>query len=209
VIHLAWDKLNEYKNPEHLSMILDSHKAFLRNMIGNGCKDVTVAGTVYEYGMREGLLDESMPAEPTLPYPLAKNLLREYLQNLSHEYHFEMKWVRIFYVFGEIKERKNLYTHLMTAINNGEKTFNMSGGEQVRDFLTPDEIAVNIVKIALQNKVTGIINCCSGHPVKLGDFIERFLLRHNYKLVLNKGYYPYPDYEPMACWGSVKKLRSI
>ena len=45
------------------------------------------------------------------------------------------------------------------------------GGEQVRDFLSPDEIASTIVKISLQNKTLGIINCCNGKPVKLKDFV--------------------------------------
>ncbi len=209
VIHLAWDKLNEYKNEVHLTQILLQHKQFLHNLISNGLKDITCVGTCYEYGLQEGELTETMLSKPMMPYPESKNLLRIYLEELQNEFKFYLKWPRVFYVFGAIKERKNLYTLLLDAIHRGDKSFNMSGGEQIRDFLSPDEIANLIIKIATQNKVLGIINCCSGVPIQLKDKIQNFLKENNYQIALNLGYYPYPDYEPMQTWGSVEKLNKI
>lgn len=150
LIHLAWDKLNDYKNEEHLTSILNQHKDFLENIIRNGLKNVTVIGTVYEYGLLEGELEESMPSNAIMPYPQAKNALRNYLDELKTKYTFSLKWMRVFYVFGSIKERRNLFTAMTQAIANKDELFNMSGGEQIRDFLSPEEIASNIVSAALQ-----------------------------------------------------------
>jgi len=72
-----------------------------------------------------------------------------------------------------------------------------------------DEIAERIVKIALQNKTLGVINCCSGKPVKLKDFVNDFLNKNGYKIKLNLGVFPYADYEPMETWGDVTKLDNI
>jgi len=209
LIHLAWEKLNDYKNEAHLGSILENNKAFLKNLIQNGLKDVTVVGTCYEYGLQEGELKEEMPSKPVLAYPEGKNVLREYLEQLKSNYTFSLKWARVFYVFGTIKGRKNLYTLLLSAIENNEKTFNMSGGEQVRDFLSPTEIAKNLVAIALQKKEEGIINCCSGKPVKLKQVVNDFLLSKNYQLEINYGFYPYLDYEPMVSWGANTRLMRI
>lgn len=209
VIHLAWEKLDDYKNEAHLTTILESHKAFITNLISNGLKDFTGVGTCYEYGLKEGELEETLESQPTMPYPQAKNALREFIESLKNTHSFSSKWIRVFYVFGEIHERKNLYTHLMSAINQKEESFNMSGGEQIRDFLTPNQIAEQIVQISLQTKTLGIVNSCSGKPVKLKDFIKDFLSKNNYKIKLNLGYFPYPAYEPMETWGSVKKLNKI
>jgi nucleoside-diphosphate-sugar epimerase len=209
LIHLAWEKLNDYKNEAHLGSILENNKAFLKNLIQNGLKDVTVVGTCYEYGLQEGELKEEMPSKPVLAYPEGKNVLREYLEQLKFNYTFSLKWARVFYVFGTIKGRKNLYTLLLSAIENNEKTFNMSGGEQVRDFLSPTEIAKNLVAIALQKKEEGIINCCSGKPVKLKQVVNDFLLSKNYQLEINYGFYPYLDYEPMVSWGANRILMRI
>lgn len=206
VIHLAWEKLNEYKNEGHLTTILQSHKAFAFNLLSNGLKDFTVVGTCYEYGLTEGELTEAQIAQPTLPYPKAKLALKEYIDSLKNEYDFNFKWIRVFYVFGEIYGRKNLYTLLTEAIANQQKNFNMSGGEQIRDFLTPLDIAQNIAQIATQQKITGIINCCSGKPVKLKNFVLDYLTQYNCTMLLNLGFYPYADYEPMETWGSVTKL---
>lgn len=209
LIHLAWEKLNEYKNEAHTSDILEDHKKFISNLIDNGLKDITVVGSCYEYGLTEGELSEDMESKPNLPYPIGKNKLREFIEEKQKTKSFSMKWIRVFYVFGEVKGRKNLYTLLVNAIKNKEEIFNMSGGEQVRDFLTPLEISEIIVKISLQDKVQGIINCCSGHPVKLKDFITDFLKKNGYVINLNLGFYPYPDYEPMKTWGSIEKLSKI
>ena len=211
IIHCAWEKLGaaEYKNPLHTSLILGKHKAFLTNLINNGLTDVTVVGTCYEYGLREGVLSEEMPSDPTVEYSLSKNLLREYLEEHAFTNKPLIKWVRVFYVFGEVKGRKNLYTHLVEAVNRGDESFNMSGGEQIRDFLTSEEVANIIVRIAIQKKVYGIINCCSGKPVKLRTMIEDFLTTNQYHIKLNLGFYPYPDYEPMETWGSIEKLKLV
>jgi nucleoside-diphosphate-sugar epimerase len=209
LIHLAWEKLDEYKNDAHTTSILENHKQFLSNLIDNGLKDITVVGTCYEYGLQEGILKENMDSKPVLPYPQGKNLLREFLEAKQKSTTFNFKWARVFYVFGEVKGRKNLYTHLINAIKNKDESFNMSGGEQIRDFLSPDEIAERIVKIALQNKTLGVINCCSGKPVKLKDFVTDFLNKNNYKIKLNLGVYPYADYEPMETWGDTVKLDAV
>ena len=85
----------------------------------------------------------------------------------------------------------------------------MSGGEQVRDFLPVEKVAENIVKIALQKKVTGVVNCCSGEPVTVKAFVDKYLIEKNKRITLNLGFYPYPDYEPMRFWGDISKLKKI
>jgi dTDP-6-deoxy-L-talose 4-dehydrogenase (NAD+) len=209
LIHLAWNNLNDYRSELHETLILDSHKVFINNLISNGLKNINVIGTCYEYGLQEGELFEYMEPKPTLPYPIAKNKLRLYIESLQKTFHFNLKWIRIFYVFGETVGRKNLFTSLNEAIKNGEKTFDMSGGEQIRDFLSPQEISKLIVEISIQINTTGIINCCSGIPVKLKDYIQEYLQKNNSSIKLNFGVYPYANYEPMICWGSTKKLNSI
>ena len=51
----------------------------------------------------------------------------------------------------------------------------MSGGEQTRDYLPVETVAEYIVRVALQTNVEGIINCCSGIPVSIKDFVEKYL----------------------------------
>ena len=47
----------------------------------------------------------------------------------------------------------------------------------------------------------GAVNICSGKPISVRRLVEQWLDENNYKIELNLGHYPYPDYEPMAFWG--------
>ena len=107
------------------------------------------------------------------------------------------------------KNPNSLLSQLDKALANGEKIFNMSGGQQVRDYLPIEKAAEYIVKIALQQKIQGAINCCSCEPVTIEEFVKNYLKKENKKISLNLGYYPYPDYEPMAFWGDNNKLKRI
>lgn len=209
MIHLAWEGLPNYTSSFHEEINLPRHLAFLKNMIENGLTDLTVTGTCFEYGMQEGCLREDMPALPHNPYGKAKDELRKDLERLQKQIPFTLKWVRLFYMYGKGQNPKSLLSQLDKALANGEKVFNMSGGEQVRDFLPVEKVAENIIKIALQKKITGIINCGGGEPVTVKEFVEKYLKSRNKEISLNLGFYPYPDYEPMKFWGDMTKLKKI
>jgi len=209
MIHLAWEGLPNYKSAFHTENNLPRHLQILIHLIKNGLGNITVTGTCLEYGLHEGILKEDLPADPSNPYAIAKNELRKSLESLQKEHSFSFKWVRLFYMYGKGQNPNSLLSQLDKAIENREPSFNMSGGEQVRDYLPVEKVAEYIVKIAFQDKVTGIINCCSGEPITLKQFVADYLQRINKKISLNFGYYPYPDYEPMRFWGDNSKLKTI
>lgn len=209
LIHLAWEGLPNYKSLFHFEINLPRHYGFLKNIIHNGCKDITVTGTCFEYGMKEGKLTEDQAAEPANPYGLAKHTLNRLLSEFQREESFILRWVRLFYLYGKGQNPNSLLSQLDAALERNDSVFNMSGGEQVRDFLPVDLAAAYIVKIAFQNKYAGIINCCSGQPITVKEFVKRYLKGKGKTLHLNLGYYDYPDYEPMAFWGDNKKLQLI
>ena len=209
MIHLAWEGLPNYTNKFHLEENLPRHCAFLNNMLENGLKDITITGTCFEYGMQDGCLSEDMEVHPANPYAVAKDELRKYIEALSTKIGFNFKWIRLFYMYGKGQNPKSLISQLDKALENGDAIFNMSGGEQVRDFLPVEKVAEYIVLIALQQKINGIINCCSGNPVIVKDFVEQYVAKKQKAIKLNLGYYPYADYEPMAFWGHNTKLELL
>lgn len=208
-IHLAWEGLPNYKEAFHIEKNLPGHYNFLSNLIRNGLQDITVTGTCLEYGMKEGCLNENMECEPINAYAIAKNELRKQLEKLTVQQPFYLKWVRLFYMYGKGQNPTSLISQLDKALELNEPVFNMSGGEQVRDFLPVEDVAANIVAIALQNKVEGIINCCSGQPITVKQFVLDYLTERNKTILLNTGYYSYADYEPMCFWGDTKKLKEV
>jgi dTDP-6-deoxy-L-talose 4-dehydrogenase (NAD+) len=209
LIHLAWEGLPNYKDLFHLEKNLFSNYRFLKNMVENGLKSFVVTGTCFEYGMQSGALNETMITMPDNPYGLAKDTLRKFLEQLQKKIDFEFKWVRLFYMYGKGQSPNSILSQLDRALEKGEASFNMSGGEQLRDYLPVEKVAEYIVKIAMQNKVHGIINCCSGKPISIRKLVENYLVKKQKSIHLNLGYYSYPDYEPMAFWGNAAKLNTI
>lgn len=208
LIHLAWEGLPNYTSRFHTEINLPRHQALLQNLIRNGLKNITVTGTCLEYGIQEGCLSEEMHVHPSNPYAIAKNELRKSIELLHQQYSFAFKWIRLFYMYGKGQNQNSLLSQLDKALQNGDLVFNMSGGEQTRDYLPVEKVAEYIVKITLQNNIEGIINCCSGIPITIKDFVETHLKAVNKSINLNRGYYPYTDYEPMHFWGDIKKLNT-
>ncbi|MCK4859475.1 MAG: NAD-dependent epimerase/dehydratase family protein, partial [Candidatus Omnitrophica bacterium] len=119
------------------------------------------------------------------------------------------KWIRLFYMYGNGQNPSSLLPQLDNALERGDEIFNMSGGEQLRDYLPVEKVAEYVTKISLQNKVLGVINCCSGKPISIRKLVENHMKNRGKTIKLNLGYYPYSDYEPMAFWGDNTKLNSI
>ncbi len=209
IIHLAWEGLPNYDSLFHFEENLPRHCQFLKNLVLHGAKDITVTGTCFEYGMQEGELSETMPALPSNSYSIAKDTLRKFLEQLQLKTPFDLKWVRLFYMYGPGQNPQSLFSQLQKAIDTKETVFNMSAGDQLRDYLPVEKMAEYIVRIALQNKVIGIINCCSGIPIKVSTLVENYLQRQNKSIQLNKGFYPYSKNEPMNFWGNGEKLRNV
>ena len=210
VIHLAWEGLENYNNLTHIEDNLFNNYKFIKNLIVNGLKDILITGTCFEYGMINGCLSEDIQTKPANAYAIAKDTLRKFIIELSKNYDFQYKWVRLFYMYGKGQSKKSLMSLLGQAILNKDNEFNMSAGEQLRDFLHINEVVKNINLINKQNiYVDQAINCCSGEPKSVRSLVESYLKQKNYNMQLNLGYFPYPNYEPMAFWGDNAKLQRI
>ena len=209
VIHLAWEELPNFNERFHIERNLPNNISFLSNLITSGLKKITVIGTCLEYGLISGCISEGIITNPQTPYGIAKDTLRKYLESLESDYNLDFKWVRLFYLHGNGQNENSILSQLAKAIANEEEVFNMSGGEQLRDYLPIEKAAEYLTKIFLQTKVTGTINCCSGKPISIRKLVENYLKQNDAEIKLNLGALPYPDYEPMAFWGDNKKLNKI
>jgi nucleoside-diphosphate-sugar epimerase len=208
LIHLAWDGLPNYKSLHHFETELPWQFRFLKTVVEAGLPSLLVTGTCFEYGMQSGALSEDLLTQPANSYGYAKDALRRQLEFLKGVKPFNLTWARLFYMYGEGQPVTSLYPKLREAVLRGDTVFNMSGGEQLRDYLPADVVARQIVQLAIAGDDIGKINICSGIPISVRSLVEKWLRENNWKIELNFGYYPYPDYEPMAFWGDRRRLES-
>lgn len=209
LIHLAWSGLPNYKSLHHFEQELPAQFRFLNTLIKSGLQALVVAGTCFEYGMQSGSLSEDIVPQPINPYGFAKDALRSQLEYLKAFHPFQLTWGRLFYLYGEGQAENSLLPQLRQAVKRGDPFFNMSGGEQLRDYLPVDEVARHLVLLALTKKDIGPVNVCSGTPISVRRLVESWIKEYGWSIKLNLGHYPYPDYEPMAFWGDSRKLSTL
>jgi nucleoside-diphosphate-sugar epimerase len=209
LLHLAWEGLPNYRSLHHFEVELPRQYRFLKSAVGMGVSTLVVTGTCFEYGLQNGELGEEQPTRPMNPYAYAKDALRRQLEYLQSVRSFNLIWGRIFYLYGQGQAASSLWSQLQQAIDNGASHFPMSGGEQLRDFSPVEEVARHLVRLGLRRTDAGAVNICSGAPRSVRNMVERWIRDRNAAIEPDLGKYPYPDYEPMAFWGSRRKLAAI
>lgn len=209
LVHLAWQGLPNYQSLHHIESEFRVQYDFLRSLVVAGLPHLVVSGTCFEYGLQEGCLSEAQPTRPVTPYGLAKTCLQQALAFLCASHATQLTWARLFYLWGEGQAAGSLYASLAAAAQRGDATFNMSAGEQLRDYLNVREVADTLVRLAIRADGAGVVNVCSGVPVSVGRMVERWVAENGWTMALNKGYYPYPAHEPMAFWGDRSKLDGL
>ena len=201
LIHLSWSGLPNYNSPHHYEEELHNQYVFLKNMIVGGLKSVVVAGTCFEYGMQSGALSVDIETKPMNSYSFAKDSLRKQLEFLKLEHEYKLIWARLFYMYGDGQSELSLLPQLRKAVKERRNSFKMSGGEQLRDYMPVNKVAVSLVKLAFHEKFSGLVNICSGEPKSIRSIVEEWISENVWKIKLELGYYPYPEYEPMEFWG--------
>lgn len=206
LIHLAWSGLPNFQGSFHITENLPNEINFLRSVIDAGVTRLIVAGTCLEYGMQHGPLIEESETKPSTPYGLAKDTIRKSLELIQADHSFNLQWARLFYMYGEGQNPKSLLSQLDAAIDSQQEIFHMSKGDQLRDYLYIGDVAKRFLYLVEHPEISGVINFCSGVPRAVHDLVLEHCKKRGASIQLNRGFYPYPEYEPMAFWGVTKKL---
>lgn len=203
-IHLAWKDGFVHNSPAHMEM-LSSHIKFFHRMAEEGLRSFATMGSMHEVGYWEGEIEEDTPCNPLSQYGIAKNAMRQSLL-LSATDTCTVKWLRAFYITGDDTRGSSIFAKITKAASQGQKAFPFTSGVNQYDFIDILELGRLILACSVQNKVTGVINVCSGKPVPLGERVETFIRDNGLDIRLEYGVYPDRKYDSPRIWGEVDKL---
>ena len=210
LLDLAWDNLDNYNSNSHIKIQVKEHFSLYKYLIKKNSKiSIYSVGTCLEYGKREGKLKESFKLSPITNYAIAKNLLRKKTIKLQKKKNFNFTWLRLFYMFGSNQPKRTLYTQFMNAVKKRKKIFKMSKGEQSRDYLSTEKIALLIFKLVLKETGFGDINISSGKAIKVKDLVYRWKQKMNSKIKIERGAIMMHNHEAYNFYGCNKKLNKI
>jgi len=207
-LHLAW-RNGFVHNADTQMGDLSAHYRFLTSLIQQGLKQLAVMSSMHEIGYWEGKIDENTPCNPMSQYGIAKNALRLSLSLYCSQNNVILQWLRGFYIMGDDSKNHSIFTKLCQAEVEGKPTFPFTSGKTKYDFISIQELADQISAVVMQNKVNGIINCCSGVPITLAQQVESYIKEHGFKIRLEYGAFPDRAYDSPIIYGDNTKIQTI
>lgn len=208
LLHLAWRDGFVHFSDAHIDD-LPKHYHFIKTMIEEGVPQVAIMGTAHEIGFYEGAIRETTPCNPTTPYGISKNALRNLVGEMAAKKGILFQWLRGYYIVGNSEFGNSIFSKITAAQKAGKKEFPFTTGQTQFDFLDYEDFCAQVAAVVSQREVNGIVNICSGHPEKLADRVERFIRENHYDIKLAYGAYPDRPYDSKALWGSDEKISKI
>jgi nucleoside-diphosphate-sugar epimerase len=206
LLHLAWDDLDNVTSHDHIEKHLLNHYNFLSNIVKQGISKIIVTGTVFEYGRQYGPVYQTTITNPNTAYGVAKDSLHRFLRSLQKNTKFDLVWLRLFYIYSLSRNSRGIFKALEDAITKGKRSFEMSSGDQLLDFLDVNVVSHEIVRSL--DWSNGVYNVCSGQPQALESLIIKWLDIMQYSITLQKGAHPQRDFESVALWGGDPTIAS-
>ena len=208
LLHLAWRDGFIHNSIHHLED-LPRHYEFLRKMIDGGISQICVMGSMHEVGFFEGSIDENTPCNPQSLYGISKNALRNAIKLSANEKGKLFQWIRGFYIVGNTGKGSSIFSKITQAAEEGKKHFPFTKGINQYDFIDYGDFCEQVAAVVEQNAIQGIINCCSGVPMRLSERVEQFIVDNNYEIQLDYGAFPDRPYDSKAIWGNNQKIAEI
>jgi dTDP-6-deoxy-L-talose 4-dehydrogenase (NAD+) len=207
-IHLAWEAGFNHQDPSHIGNML-KHYDLAKRLMESGLKHLSVAGSMHEIGYHVGEVNASTPTNPLNPYGVAKNFLRQSLMLLAAQHQADLKWLRMYYIYGDDTVNNSIFSKILAAEAAGKETFPLNSGEMLYDFIDVSRLGEQIGLVSTQQEYSGVINCSSGEPVALRTMVERFISANGLKIRPEYNKFPRRPYDSYAIWGNADIIRAI
>ena len=208
LLHLAWRDGFVHYSDAHIND-MPKHYNFIKSISESNVSRIAVMGSMHEIGFYEGSIKEDTPCNPTTPYGISKNALRELTAMFCKQKNKEFQWLRGYYIVGNSKYGSSIFSKITAAVEEGKDEFPFTMGLNQFDFIDYEDFCEQVARTVVQEEVLGIINICSGRPEKLADRVERFIKENGYKIRLEYGAFPDRPYDSKAVWGDSSKIEKI
>lgn len=211
VFHLA-ASLNRARNfdnfDESHSVNFDGTLNLLLALQGVDYENLIFASTSEIYGSNEAPFSESQIPDPASPYSLTKLFSEDLIKTFSKTYDKKFTILRLFNFFGRAMSPQFFIPQMMTSLRNNA-TFEMTEGEQKRDFLYLDDLLQAMQLCAAREAQNETFNVCSGEAVSLKQLALEMKLKMNSQSEIVFGALPYRDNEVWNMVGDNAKIREV
>jgi nucleoside-diphosphate-sugar epimerase len=167
------------------------------------------AGTCFEYGHQQAeLIHETAVCRPIYDYAIAKARAAEALLRRGEKAGTEVVVLRIFAPYGPLEDPGRIIPQLLRAGSTGQRLA-LSPGEQVRDYVSVEDVAAAFVRAALHSALPHlqvVYNVCTAIGTSLRQLAAEVEGGLGRRILLDWGKLPYRPNEMMHLVGSNQRL---
>ncbi|MCF6169528.1 MAG: NAD-dependent epimerase/dehydratase family protein [Bacteroidales bacterium] len=211
VFHLAaslnrernFDRFDQTNNVNHngtLNLLLALKGIPYRNFIFTSTSEI--------YGSNQAPFHEGQIPRPASPYSLTKLYAENLISNFSSIYNKRFTILRLFNFFGRNMPAGFFIPQMMKALKN-EAVFEMTEGEQKRDFLYVDDVVrAMILSAGCEAGLNEVFNVCSGNAVSLKQLATEMNRKLHSGCEIKFGALPYRENEVWDMVGDNTKIKN-
>ena len=163
-------------------------------------------GTSEVYGGNVAPFTENQLPDPASPYSLTKIYAELLIKTFSKTYGKKYTVLRLFNFFGKNMSPQFFIPQMIETFRKNE-TFNMTKGEQKRDFLYVDDVIKAMVLSARHGGKNDVFNVCSGKGVSLKELALEIKNTLGSTSEINFGALPYRENEVWNMTGDNTKIQ--
>ena len=181
VVHAAWiTEHGTYWESDENRAWSDASIALAETLADTSDAHLIFAGTCAEYSWTNTPLEAKIEGHhPATLYGREKLRVTKYLMAMTKDKRLSATAARLFFPFSERENPSRVTTYAVSELlSNGR--VELRSADLHRDFCHTRKIADAITQMAA-NRITGLFNVCSGHPMHLGEMIDRIALALGYE----------------------------
>lgn len=161
------------------------------------------------YGNNSSPFHEEQIPKPVSPYSLTKISAELSIQTYCNQYQKKFTNLRVFNFYGEHMPESFFIPQMINSLKRGED-FNMTKGEQVRDFLYVGDVVEALILTAKTTDSYGeTMNVCSGEGTELSQLAKAVNKTMSTEAKIVLGAIPYRDSEVWEMIGDQTKIKKI
>jgi len=176
---------------------VDALKNTLNLLVNKKIDRLFFFSTCEVYGNNVFSCSEECLTNPISLYSLSKVMSESLLQFYGNQYALPYTILRPSLIYGIMQDQRYFIPQAIDRLSNYD-SFNMTEGEQTRDFIYIDDLCDAVLKI-LEHKVflKEIVNISSDNEISLKDLVTKLQSILNTKTIIKFGALPYRKNEIM------------
>jgi len=213
VFHLAATLNRERDFTNHEKIVHVNYNGTMNMLLAlkeyGECENFIFTSTSEIYGDSEAPFKETLLPKPASPYSLSKVFAENGIKTFSEIYKFPYTILRLFNFYGNDMPKSFFIPQCIHALKN-EPSFQMTLGEQARDFLYVDDVIQGLILAATKEKAKyQTFNVCCGKGITLQELVLDCKEALKSECNIDFGAFPYRENEIWNMVGDNTKISEM